>query len=279
MQKPYYTPSPPAAYLRAMGFTDRKIAVILGSGLGGLADEMEDAVSVDTSDISGYPVSSVPGHKGRIVAGSLSGVEIFAFQGRVHYYEGYTPLEAVAPVTLVHELGAETVIITNSSGGINPDIAPGGIMLINDFVSFNFINPLRGLTGQEIRGGVLNLDEIAYPPYIEAAKIAAVEVEVNLHVGTYGAVAGPSYETPAEIRMLSFAGADAVGMSTAPEIIMAKHLGMKMLVLSCITNKAAGLSLTPLTHIEVQETADRVSESFKAMMRNLLTKIRLYHKW
>lgn len=268
-----------AEFLRNKGFAGGKIAIVLGSGLGGLADEIKPKASIDTDDIPHYPVSSVPGHSGRIIAGELTGVEILAFKGRVHHYEGFSPLTACAPVIVSHILGIESLLLTNAAGAINQKFQPGDIMLIEDFVSFNFINPLRGLVGSRLRGGALNLDIIAHEPYARAATKAASEEGIKFHSGIYGFVAGPSYETRAEVKMLAYAGADALGMSTVPEIITARKLGMKTLALSCITNKAAGISPYPLSHEDVQAAGENFSARFKVLMRNIIRRIKNLNDW
>ena len=263
-----------AAWLKDKGFTDAKAAVVLGSGLGGLADKVDSPLIVDTSVIPGYPSSSVEGHQGRMLCGTLSGLKCLVFQGRVHYYEGYSPLKICAPVIVSRLLGVETVILTNASGSINGRFPAGTLMLIEDFISVFHHNSLRGLIPAEIRGKALNINEFIYPPYTKIARKAAVMTGVNLEKGTLGVCSGPTYETAAEVRMLQFAGADAASMSTVPEIIMAKYLGMKILAISCLTNMGTGLSPTPLTHEEVQEVAARVADSFEKLMLEIIDNIR-----
>ena len=263
-----------AAYLKDRGFTDAKAAIVLGSGLGGLADKVENPLIVNTIDIPGYPSSSVEGHQGRILCGTLSGLKCLVFKGRVHYYEGYSPLTICAPVIVSSLMGAESVIITNASGSLNGRFPPGTLMLIDDFISVFHHNSLRGSIPAEIRGKALNTNEFTHPLYAKIARKAAVMTDVNLEKGVLGVCTGPTYETAAEVRMLQYAGADAASMSTAPEIIMAKYLGMKILAISCLTNMGTGLSTTPLTHEEVQEVAARVADSFEKLMLEIIVVIR-----
>ncbi|NQS96868.1 MAG: purine-nucleoside phosphorylase [candidate division Zixibacteria bacterium] len=268
-----------AGFLKDAGFYGMKLSLVLGTGLGGLADEVEDAVIIDTDEIPGYPSSSVEGHYGRIVMGTLSGLKVLVFQGRVHYYEGHSPLMVCAPVIISSFLGLQSVLLTNAAGAVRDDFKPGDLMLIDDTVNLSYMNPLLGTVSAEVRGGALSFDSIAYPLYVTAALEAALEEGVTLHRGILGMTAGPTYETPAEVQMLSYAGADAASMSTIPEIIMAKRLGLKVLTVSCLTNMATGISPNPLTHREVQIVAGMVSDKFRAFMKNVVGKIRELHQW
>jgi len=268
-----------AEFLKNRGFSGSNIAVVLGSGLGGLADKIENPVSIESEKIPGYPSSSVEGHQGRIICGTLRTAKVITFQGRVHYYEGYSPLETCAPVMVAQRLGAETIIITNAAGALNPSYSPGELMVIRDILRFNYIDPLRGLQTEMTRGRQTGSKGITREPYMKLAQECANMHGLVLHFGTYAAVQGPSYETPAETKMLSFAGADAVGMSTVPEIILAKKLGLNILPLSCLTNAAAGISSSPLTHQEVQKVADSISGAFVSMMIDLIEKINYFHRW
>lgn len=262
-----------AHFLREQGFAGVEIALVLGSGLGALAEKAVQRSIIDTEDIPCYPHSSVEGHHGRIILGDIGGVKCLVFQGRVHYYEGHSLLKVCAPVIVSKMLGCETVILTNASGAINGRFAAGTMMIIEDVISVFFPNPLTGLLKSEIRGGVYNESDLLYTPYEKAAVSAAGELGIELHKGVLGVSAGPAYETPAEVRMLRFAGADAASMSTAPEMIMAKYLGMKTLAIACLTNKAAGISETPLTHEEVQETAGIAGENFQRLIVKTIEKI------
>ncbi|MBC8205426.1 purine-nucleoside phosphorylase [bacterium] len=251
-----------ADFLKDKGFLGGKLAIVLGSGLGALAEEAENPRTIDTAEISGYPASSVEGHHGRIVEGRIAGVDTLIFQGRVHYYEGYPPEQTAAPVFLSKAMGIESIIFTNASGAVNPLYRPGDFMLIVDFLNLMFMNPLSGLSRSEVRGGAVNTHSVLYQPYIDAVRQTAIAERIRLHEGVLGVMSGPSYETPAEIRMLRIAGADAVSMSTVPELITASYLDMKTAAVSCITNKAAGISDKPLTHEEVQEISQTAAPKF-----------------
>ena len=268
-----------AGFLKDAGFYGMKLSLVLGTGLGRLANDVEDAVIFDTDEIPGYPSSSVEGHYGRIVMGTLSGLKVLVFQGRVHYYEGYSPLMVCAPVIISSFLGLQSILLTNAAGAVRKDFKPGDLMLIDDTVNLSYMNPLLGTVSAEVRGGAFSMDSIAYPLYIGLAVEAALEEGVTLHRGILGMTAGPTYETPAEVRMFSYAGADAVSMSTIPEIIMAKRLGLKVMAVSCLTNMAPGISPNPLTHNEVQMMAGMVSDKFRAFMKNLIGKIKELHGW
>jgi len=262
-----------ARFLKDDGFKGAEIALVLGSGLGGLAKQVENPQVIDTAEITGYPASSVEGHHGRILMGELSGVKCLVFAGRVHFYEGYSPVMICAPVIVSHLLGIESLILTNAAGSLNGNFKPGSLMIVEDVVGTFHHDPVIGLVRNLIRGGVRNLDRPVNTQYVDMAVKAAAENGVTLHKGILGALTGPAYETPAEVRMLQFAGADAAGMSTVPEIIMANYLGMKALTISCLTNLGTGLSSTPLTHTEVQEVAGKAAESFEALMLNIIEKI------
>ena len=264
-------------WLKDHGFKGAQIALVLGSGLGGLAGKVENAKVIGAAEIPGYPASSVEGHQGRILLGELSGVKCLVFAGRVHYYEGYSPVMICAPVIVAHLLGIETVILTNAAGSLNGDFQPGSLMVVEDIISIFHHDPVIGLVRNLPRGGARNLDRPLCPDYMDMAVKAAVETGTALHRGVYGALTGPTYESRAEVRMLQYMGADAAGMSTAPEIIMANYLGMKTLAISCLTNLGTGLSPTPLTHDEVQEVAGQAAESFEALMLNIIGKIGRQH--
>jgi|GEM_PF-258602 len=278
-QKDYNELASAADFLQKKGFSGAKLALVLGTGLGGLAEQVKSPRIIDTADIPGYPSSSVEGHHGRILQGKLSGVECLVFQGRLHYYEGLSSVQACAPVIISQMLGAESIILTNASGSINGSFPPGSLMLAEDFICAFHKNPLLGLVPGNLRGNGLNLDYVIFPPYHLIAMESAGETGIILRSGTLGVTWGPSYETPAEVRMLQFAGADAASMSTGPEIIMAKHLGLNILALSCLTNLGSGISPTPLTHQEVQEAAAMVAESFRLLILRIIKRMGIYHEW
>jgi purine-nucleoside phosphorylase len=244
------------------------VALVLGSGLGALVLEVQDAVAVPYEEIPGLGGTSVVGHAGRLVAGTLSGVRVLAFAGRRHLYEGHQPSRVALPVRLASALGAHSLLVTNAAGGIRRTFRPGTLMLIRDHINFTFRSPLAGavLPGEE------RFPDLSAPyddGLCEAMRAAARSVPVVLEEGVYAAVLGPSYETPAEIRMLERLGADAVGMSTVPETIVAVSRGMRVCGVSCITNLAAGYA-APLDHQDVLEVTARVRAEFVAMVKEWL---------
>lgn len=241
-------------------------ALILGSGLGDYAREMEIVESIEYSEIEGFPVSTVAGHKGRFLFGYVKGVKVAAMQGRVHYYEGYPMSDVVLPVRLMGLLGAKTVILTNAAGGVNFSFQPGDLMLITDQIATAIPSPLIGANLDELGPRFPDMSEVYDKELREVIKQAARNTGVSIQQGVYMQFTGPAYETPAEIRMCRTLGGDAVGMSTACEAMAARHMGMKVCGISCITNLACGMSGRPLDHKEVQETADRVAEEFKRLV-------------
>ena len=243
------------------------IGIILGSGLGNLVDGFEDPVSIRFGDIPNFPVSTVEGHKGEVVAGSLAGVNVLALSGRVHYYEGYTMEEVCFPVRVMSGLGVETVIITNAAGAVNETYSPGDIVIIADHINLMGDNPLRGTTH------FIDMTE-AYSRELRAvAHDVADGLGLKLEEGVYLVLSGPSFESPAEIRMMRIIGADLVGMSTIPEVIIANRLGMKVLGLSMVTNMAAGITGRPLTHTEVIETTRKAANQFKGLVRGIVERL------
>ena len=251
--------------------TDREpeLALILGSGLGALADDADDATAVPTADVPGYPRSTVVGHAGRLVFGRLEGREVLFVQGRVHLYEGH-PAEALAfPVRLAHALGARRLLVTNAAGGINPAFGPGTLMFITDHLNLAFASPLAG----PVREGEPRWPDLCAPydpDWTDRAERLALERGIPTRRGVYLWTRGPSYETPAEIRFFRRIGADAVGMSTVPETIAAAALGMPVLGISAITNAAAGLNAEPLNHDEVLEVGRQVRGRFAALVRAIV---------
>lgn len=243
-----------------------KIGIILGSGLGDFADSLEDIESISYSKIPGFPISTVQGHSGELVYGRLFGTEIVCMKGRVHYYEGFSMDEVVFPAKTLCDLGIDTLIITNAAGGVNESFSPGDLMLIKDHINFAGINPLMGKNEDE-KGPRFPDMSYAYSKDLrEQAKKVAIGLKTSLKEGVYMYFTGPSYETPAEIKMARTLGADAVGMSTVPETIIANHRGVKVLGISCITNMAAGILDQPLDHSEVVEVSDRVHENFRKLV-------------
>ncbi len=249
-----------------------EVALVLGSGLGALADEVEGPVVVPTETIPGYPRSTVAGHAGRLVFGHLEGRPVLVVQGRAHYYEGHAMDAVTFPVRLAHALGAPRLLLTNAAGGINPAFGPGTLMLITDHLNLAFPGPLRVAEGDAARVG-----SFRGSPYdadwLDAAEKSALALGVPTRKGVYVWASGPSYETPAEIRFFARAGADAVGMSTVPEALQAAALGMRVLGISTITNPAAGLSTTPLNHEEVMEVGRSVRERLAAWVRGIVREL------
>lgn len=250
-----------------------KIALILGSGLGDYADGIDVKEIIDYGDIEGFPISTVLGHKGRFVFGYVNSVPVVIMQGRVHFYEGYSMTDVVLPTRLMKKMGAEILFLTNASGGINYDFKAGDFMLITDHISSFVPNPLLGQNIEELGVRFPDMSEIYKKDLNNIIRESAKDLDIPLKEGVYVQLTGPSYESPAEIRMLRTLGADAVGMSTVCEAIAANHMGMKVCGISCVSNLAAGITDNPLTHKEVQETADRVAPLFKKLITEAVTRM------
>ncbi|MBR1739857.1 MAG: purine-nucleoside phosphorylase [Ruminococcus sp.] len=244
-----------------------KAAVVLGSGLGAFADEIDVTEIVDYNEIPGFPTSTVEGHKGRFVFGHVGRTPVVIMQGRVHFYEGYPMEKVVLPVRLMRLLGAEILFLTNASGGIDPAFSAGDLMLIEDHISSFVPNPLIGQNIDELGTRFPDMSHVYDPKLKAVVESAARDNGIDLKHGVYVQLTGPSFESPAEIRMLRTLGISAVGMSTVCEAIAANHMGMKICAVSCVANLAAGMTENPLTHAEVQEAADRTAPRFKALMR------------
>jgi purine-nucleoside phosphorylase len=241
------------------------VAIVLGSGLGGLANQIENSVRVPYAEVPGFPRSTVAGHAGALIAGTLGGKFVVALAGRFHMYEGHSVRLAAFPARVMHAFGAKTLIVSNAAGGVNRMWHPGDLMLIRDHINLLFQNPLIGA----LEPGDVRFPDMSEPydaTLSELARSVAREQGIPLREGVYAALSGPAYETPAEVRMLAFLGADATGMSTVPEVIVARAIGMKVLGVSCITNLACGLSNQPITHAEVLETTERVAETFQKLV-------------
>ncbi|MGF7057033.1 purine-nucleoside phosphorylase [Brassicibacter mesophilus] len=250
-----------------------EIGIILGSGLGALADEMIDATRIDYNEIPNFPVSTVKGHKGRLVIGKLEDKNVVAMQGRFHYYEGYKLEDVTFPVRVMKALGIKCLLVTNAAGGVNKQFIAGDLMIIDDHINFAFDNPLIGRNYEELGLRFPDMSNAYDKKLIKIASEAGERLGVKLQKGTYMWMAGPNYETPAEVRMASFVGADAVGMSTVPEVISAVHGGLRVLGISCITNMAAGILAQPLDHSEVIETSDRVKNTFIRLVKEIINSI------
>ena len=261
-----------ARTIRARTAEEARVAIVLGSGLGDFAEEFKDSVALPYSDIPGFVSSTAVGHVGRLVIGKLAGVPIIAMQGRVHYYEGYSLEEVTFPIRTFKLLGVETLILTNAAGGIDVQLSQGALMVISDHLNLMGVNPLRGINDERFGPRFPDMTEVYSRELQELVMEEARALGITTRRGIYAALAGPSYETPAEIHMLRAFGADAVGMSTVPEAIVARHMGMKVLGISCITNMAAGISENPINHEEVMETGQRVREIFTQLLRGVIAK-------
>lgn len=259
-----------SAYIQTKINTPPKLGLILGSGLGILADEINNPVKIPYNEIPGFPVSTVEGHKGQLVIGDLQGVQVIAMQGRFHFYEGYSLDKVTFPIRVMKLLGVEKLIVTNAAGGVNTSYEPGDLMLISDHINNMGQNPLIGANNPDFGVRFPDMSTAYCEQLREKAKQVAGQMGLELKEGVYVANTGPSYETPAEIRMIRTLGGDAVGMSTVPEVIIARHAGLKVLGISCISNMAAGILNQPLTHDEVIETTEKVKGSFLAFIKELV---------
>lgn len=246
------------------------IAIVLGSGLGGFADNIQNKEYIPYSEIEGFPVSTVSGHEGRFVIGTIGNKNVIAMQGRVHYYEGYSMEEVVMPIRLMHMAGADTILITNAAGGINSEFNPGDLMIIEDHITSFVPSPLIGPNDEGLGTRFPDMSEVYNRELIDKIKTVAGNNNISLKKGIYLQTTGPNYETPAEIRMFKTLGADAVGMSTTCEAMVAVHMGMRVAGISCITNMASGISATPLNHKEVSETANKIAKEFEMLVKEFV---------
>ncbi len=259
-----------ARTISARSGSQAKIALVLGSGLGAFADEFEDAVRIPYQEIPGFVTSTAQGHAGQLVIGKVSDVPVVAMQGRVHYYEGYALEQVTFPIRTFKLLGIETLILTNAAGGIDVQLSQGALMVISTHLNLMGVNPLIGPNDERFGPRFPDMSEVYSRDLQERAIGCAKALGATLRRGIYAALSGPSYETPAEIHMLRSLGADAVGMSTVPEAIVARHMGMKVLGISCITNMAAGIGEQPINHEEVIETGERVRQTFTQLLRAII---------
>jgi len=250
-----------------------KVALVLGSGLGAYAQEIQVEVTIDYADIDGFPISTVPGHHGRFVFGYVCEVPVVVMQGRVHYYEGYSIADVVLPIRLMGMLGAEFLMLTNAVGSINKSYAVGDFMLIRDHILYSVPSPLIGKNIDQLGTRFPDMSEVYKKSLCEKILAVASELNIHLHEGVYLQTSGPNFETPAEIRAYGAIGADVVGMSTACEAVAANQMGMKVCGISCVSNLAAGISPNPLTHEEVQEMADKAAPQFKALVSAVVKSI------
>lgn len=248
-----------------------QIAVVLGSGLGALVNEIEEPLVLDYGDIPGFPVTTVEGHDGKMIFGKIGDKYILAMKGRFHYYEGYDVSKVVFAIRVFKYMGINNLIVTNAAGGINKDFNPGDLMIIKDHISFFAPSALRGANIDEFGVRFPDMSKAYNPELIQLCKDAALKEGINVREGVYIFAKGPMYETPAEIRAMSILGADAVGMSTVPEVTVANHAGMNILGISCITNMAAGILDEPLSHEGVMEIAKIAEKNFVALVKRVIT--------
>ncbi len=260
-------------YIKEKVLNIPKIAIILGSGLGSLSDEIENKITISYKDIPNFPISTVEGHKGELIFGTLNDIDVVAMNGRFHYYEGYSLTEVTYPIRIFKLLGVETIILTNAAGGINLNFSKGDLMIIEDQLSFFAESVLRGPNLDEFGERFIDMSNVYTKEYIEILKPIMKKVTGKCHTGVYAYMKGPTFETPAEIKALRILGADAVGMSTVPEAVVARHSGLKCIGITCITNMAAGIEQVKLSHNDVKETALKVEENFKEVIKELVKEI------
>ncbi|MGP1908312.1 purine-nucleoside phosphorylase [Metabacillus sp. JX24] len=250
-----------------------EIGLILGSGLGVLADEIENPVKIPYEDIPNFPVSTVEGHAGQLVFGTLKGANVAAMQGRFHFYEGYDMKKVTFPVRVLKEMGVKTIIVTNAAGGVNESFEPGDLMIISDHINNMGTSPLIGPNDSDLGVRFPDMSQAYSRKLRTLAKDAAAELGIKVQEGVYVGNTGPAYETPAEVRLARVLGGDAVGMSTVPEVIVANHAGMNVLGISCISNMAAGILDQPLSHDEVMETTEMVKANFLNLVKKIVADI------
>jgi purine-nucleoside phosphorylase len=264
---------PAVSYIRDVTVREPRVMVVLGSGLGAFADELDDPISIPYSEIPGWPTSTAAGHAGKLVFGKLNHLDVAVMAGRAHLYEGYTPAQVTFGVRVLHRLGARGAVFTNAAGGINLSYRQGALVVISDHINLQGASPLIGANDDSEGPRFPDMTEAYSAAYRAKAHQVARELKIQLDEGVYAAVTGPSYETPAEIRYLRTIGADLVGMSTVPEVIVANHLGMHVLAISCVTNMAAGIQPQKLDHKEVIETGYRVRDTLIRFLKALLPKL------
>ena len=249
------------------------IGLVLGSGLGAFADEFTSATRIEYKKIPHFPHSTAIGHAGRLVIGKVGDVPVAAMQGRVHFYEGYSLREVIFPMRVLARMGVRAVILTNAAGGISRNYKQGCLVVISDHLNLQGTNPLIGPNDERFGLRFFDMTQAYWKPYREAALAEGRRLGIDLFEGVYGALTGPSYETPAEIRMMRMIGADLAGMSTVPEVIAARHMGLRVLGISCVTNMAAGILDQPIHHQEVLDTGERVKVQFVALLRSVIPHI------
>ena len=247
-----------------------RIGLVLGSGLGAFAESLSSATRIPFSEIPHFPASTAPGHAGQMVVGEVDGIPLAVMQGRVHFYEGYSPQQVVYPVRVLSRMGIKALILTNAAGGISSELKQGGLVVLSDHINLQGSNPLMGRNDDRLGLRFFDMTHAYDPAYRALALAAGKRLGISVSEGIYVAVSGPSYETPAEIRAFRTLGADVVGMSTVPEVIASVHLGIKVLAISCVTNLAAGISQQPLSHEEVLQVGERVKGDFMALITAVL---------
>lgn len=250
-----------------------RVGLVLGSGLGAFANELADAARIDYKKIPQFPRSTAIGHAGRMVIGKVAGIPVAAMQGRVHFYEGYSPREVILPMRVMSRMGIRAVLLTNAAGGINLEFKQGCLVVLRDHINLQGTNPLIGPNDEQFGERFPDMTQVYWKPYQTAALEEGKRLGIEMSQGVYAALTGPSYETPAEIRYLRMIGADLVGMSTVPEVIAAAHLGIRVLGISCVTNMAAGILDQPITTEEVLETGERVKADFVALLRAVIPRM------
>jgi purine-nucleoside phosphorylase len=262
-----------AEYIESRITVEPRVAVVLGSGLGGFADAIENPSIVQYKDIPEWPRSTAVGHAGQFIAGTVAGIPVAALAGRAHLYEGYTPQQVVYGIRALDRLGVDALILTNAAGAVNPQLKPGHLALISDHINLLSANPLTGPNDEAMGPRFPDMSEAYSSRYRELAREAAKTLGIELAEGVYAAVPGPSYETPAEIRYLRAIGADLVGMSTVLETIAANHMGMKVLGISCVTNYAAGVTDKKLDHSDVLATGERVRDTLTTLLNAVIPRL------
>ncbi|WP_055667715.1 purine-nucleoside phosphorylase [Desnuesiella massiliensis] len=249
------------------------VALVLGSGLGSIVNDIENKIIIPYKDIPHFPESTVKGHAGEMIIGDLANKKVIAMNGRFHYYEGYSMELVTFPIRVFKALGINNLIVTNAAGGMNPNFEPGDLMIINDHINMMGDNPLRGNNFQELGPRFPDMSSAYNKELIKIANTCAKNLNINIQNGVYIPVSGPNYETPAELRMLRIIGGDAVGMSTVPEVIVANHMSMKVLGISCITDMALADNLEPLDHLKVVETANKAMKKFVTLVKEIIKEI------
>jgi purine-nucleoside phosphorylase len=273
LQDDYSRAGEAAEFIRGKIKSQPKIVLVLGSGLGGFADALANAVVIPYSQIPHFPATSAEGHAGNLVVGNVGDVTVAAMQGRVHFYEGHSLQRVTFPMRVFFRLGIKAALLTNAAGGISSQLKPGCLVVLKDHINLQGGNPLIGPNDNRFGERFFDMSDAYAPEFRRMALEEGRRQDIAIFEGVYAAVSGPSYETPAEIRYLRTIGADTVGMSTVPEVIVARHCGMKVLAISCVTNMAAGISQRPITHAEVLEIGEQVRGQFVGLLKSLVPRM------